>query len=102
MSAAGAFIEMPAERGSATPRNGQQHFDMLPANPLTASFADRSEGEGVRTGIVEVHGRSPQTLTHGSPLAMSRYSVEIWRIGIFRSLACSRKCAVTSSGPRDF
>jgi hypothetical protein len=38
MAAAGAFIKMTAECGSATPRNGQQHFDMLPANPLTASF----------------------------------------------------------------
>jgi hypothetical protein len=38
MSAASAFIEMSAERGGATPRNGQQRFDMLPANPLTASF----------------------------------------------------------------
>ena len=38
MSAAGAFIEMSAERGGATPRNGQQHFDVLPGDPLTASF----------------------------------------------------------------
>ena len=38
MSAASAFIEMPTERGRATPRNGQQHFDMLPGDPLTASF----------------------------------------------------------------
>jgi hypothetical protein len=38
MSAAGAVIDMTTEGGSTTPRNGQQHFDMLPANPLTASF----------------------------------------------------------------
>ena len=38
MSAAGAFIEMAAERGGATPRNGQEHFDVLPGDPLTASF----------------------------------------------------------------
>src|SRR5712691_399561 len=38
MSAAGAFIEMSAERGGTTPRNGQQHFDVLPGDPLTASF----------------------------------------------------------------
>jgi len=37
MSAASAFIEMPAERGGTTPRNGQEHFDMLPGDPLTAS-----------------------------------------------------------------
>jgi len=38
MSAASAFIDMPAERGGTTPRNGQEHFDVLPADPLTASF----------------------------------------------------------------
>src|SRR5215469_497259 len=38
MPAASAFIEMPAEGGGTTPRNGQQHFDMLPTDPLTASF----------------------------------------------------------------
>jgi len=37
MSAARAFIEMSAEHGSAIPRNGQQHFDMLPGDPLTRS-----------------------------------------------------------------
>ena len=38
MPAARALIEMSAEHGRATPRNGQQHFDMLPGDPLTASF----------------------------------------------------------------
>ena len=38
MSAARALIEMSAEHGRTTPRNGQQHFDVLPADPLTASF----------------------------------------------------------------
>src|SRR5271155_53604 len=38
MSAASALIEVPAEHGGATPRNGQQHFDMLPGDPLTTSF----------------------------------------------------------------
>ena len=38
MSAAGAFIEMPAERGGTTLCNGQEHFDVLPGDPLTASF----------------------------------------------------------------
>jgi hypothetical protein len=38
MSAASALIEMAAECGGATPCNGQQHFDMLPGDPLTASF----------------------------------------------------------------
>ena len=38
MSAAGALIEMTAEGGGTTPRNGQQHFDVLPAEPLAISF----------------------------------------------------------------
>ncbi len=38
MSAASAFIEMTAERGGTTPPNGQEHFDMLPGDPVTASL----------------------------------------------------------------
>src|ERR1700730_1987213 len=38
ISAAGALIEMPAERGGATAPNGQQHFEMLPGDPPEASF----------------------------------------------------------------
>src|ERR1700680_1452165 len=45
MSAAGAFIKVAAERGSATPRHGQQHFDVLPSDPGTASF-DESVSRG--------------------------------------------------------
>jgi hypothetical protein len=45
MSAAGAFIKMTAERGGATPCNGQQHFDVLPSDPRTASF-DESVSRG--------------------------------------------------------
>jgi hypothetical protein len=37
MPAAGAFIEMVAECSSATPRIGQQHFEVLPAEPLAIS-----------------------------------------------------------------
>ena len=42
MSAASAFIEMPAERGGTTPGNSQEHFDMLPAEPLAISFDESS------------------------------------------------------------
>jgi hypothetical protein len=38
MPAASALIEMAAECGGATPHNGQQHFDVLPGDPLAASF----------------------------------------------------------------
>src|SRR5216684_3383183 len=53
MSAAGAFIEMPAERGGATPRNGQQHFDMLPSDPRTASFDERVSRSADQIGHLE-------------------------------------------------
>jgi hypothetical protein len=38
MCAAGALIEMPAERSRTTPRNGRQYFDMLPTDPLAVSL----------------------------------------------------------------
>jgi hypothetical protein len=45
MPAAGALVEMTAECGGPTPRNGQQHFDMLPTEPLAVSFEEgRSRG----------------------------------------------------------
>ena len=45
----GAFVEVTAESGGATPRNGQQHFDMLPADPPSASF-----DEGVSRSADEI------------------------------------------------
>jgi hypothetical protein len=36
--AAHALIEMPAERSRTTPCNRQQHFDMLPTDPLAVSL----------------------------------------------------------------
>jgi hypothetical protein len=42
MSAASALIEMAAECGGATPPNGQQHFDMLPAEPVAIPFEESS------------------------------------------------------------
>ena len=38
LAAAGALIEVTAQCGGATPRNSQQHFDMLPADPAAVSF----------------------------------------------------------------
>jgi hypothetical protein len=38
MTAAGALVELTAECDGATPCDGQYHFDMLPADPLTAWF----------------------------------------------------------------
>jgi len=38
MPAAGALIDMTAACGGTTARDGQQHFDVLPADPLAISF----------------------------------------------------------------
>src|SRR6266566_840290 len=38
--AVGALIEMPAQGGSATARDGPQHFEVLPGDPLAASFEE--------------------------------------------------------------
>ena len=50
---ASALIEMSAEHGSATPRNRQEHFDMLPADPLTASFDEGVSGSVDQIGHLE-------------------------------------------------
>jgi hypothetical protein len=44
MSAAHALIEMPAESGSTTTRNGSQHFHVLPTEPLAVSFDESLSG----------------------------------------------------------
>jgi hypothetical protein len=41
MSAAGAFVEMTAEYGGTTPRNGPQHLDMPPTKPVAVSFDEQ-------------------------------------------------------------
>ena len=53
MPAAGALIEMTAECGGATPRNGQQHFDVLPAEPLAVSFDEGSSRAADEIGHLE-------------------------------------------------
>jgi hypothetical protein len=53
MSAASAFIEMPAERGGTTPRNGPQYFDMLPTDPLAVSLDEGSSRSADEIGILE-------------------------------------------------
>src|ERR1700732_1536098 len=40
MSAEGALIEMTAECGGTTPANGQQHFAVLPTEPVAISFEE--------------------------------------------------------------
>jgi hypothetical protein len=53
MPAAGAFIEMTAECGGATARNGQQYFDVLPAEPLAISFDESSARAADEIGHLE-------------------------------------------------
>src|SRR6202043_1051496 len=53
MSAAGALIDMTAECGGTTPRNGQQHFDVLPAEPLAISFDEGSSCAADEIGHLE-------------------------------------------------
>ena len=54
MPAASAFIEVAAECGGATLCNGQEHFDMLPGDPLTASFMNALPA--ARTRSATSHG----------------------------------------------
>ena len=49
MSAPGALIEMTAECGGTTPLNGQQHFDVLPTEPVAISF-----DEGISRGADQI------------------------------------------------
>src|SRR5450759_773971 len=53
MSAASAFIEMTAECSGTTARNGQQHFDVLPAEPLAISFDEGSSCAADEIGHLE-------------------------------------------------
>src|SRR2546427_6207468 len=67
MPAAGAFIEMAAECGGATPRNGQQHFDMLPAEPVAGFFGGRSSPGAGENGPPP-GGAAPLLLLRGPAL----------------------------------
>ncbi len=53
MPAAGALVEMTAECGSATPRNGQQHLDVLPTNPLAVSLEEGSSRSADEIGHLQ-------------------------------------------------
>src|SRR6266700_7873856 len=53
MPAASALIDMTAECRGTTPRNGQQHFDMSPADPLAISFDKSSSGAADESGHLQ-------------------------------------------------
>jgi hypothetical protein len=63
MPAAGAFIEMAAECGGTTAHNGQQYFDVLPAEPLAISFDEGSSRAADEIGHLE--GRPAHLLLLG-------------------------------------
>src|SRR5258707_3072681 len=58
MCAAGALIAMPAERSRTTPRNSQQHDDMLPTDPLAVFLNPRPPKNAAGIGNV-AHPRGP-------------------------------------------
>jgi hypothetical protein len=53
MPATGAFVEMAAECGGTTPPNGQQHFDVLPTEPVTISFHESMSRGADQIGHLE-------------------------------------------------
>jgi hypothetical protein len=63
MPATGALIDMTAQCGGTTARNGQQHFDVLPANPLPVLFDEGSSSGADEIGHLEwwpAHLRVPR------------------------------------------
>ncbi len=53
MSTAGALIDMAAECGGAATGNGQQHFDVRPANPLAAALEESSSCRADQVGHLQ-------------------------------------------------
>src|ERR1035441_2983136 len=70
MSAAGAAVAMPAKRGSAAARNGQQHLLVLPVDGTPKSFAETlSPLQDRRTWELSLY----YFLTFGGFVAMAIY-----------------------------
>ena len=88
MSAASALIEMSAERGGATPRNRQEHFDVLPADPLTASFDECVSRSADQIGHLE-----------GWPVHLLIADPRLLRVDVWRSSASAYVGARLSAGP---
>src|ERR1700752_5442811 len=51
--AVGAFIEMPAQGGGATVRDGSQHLEVLPGGPFTAAFDENASRGAEQIGHLE-------------------------------------------------
>ena len=53
MPATGAFIEMTAECGGTTTRNGPQYFHVLPTKPVAVVFDEHLSGSADDIGHLE-------------------------------------------------
>jgi hypothetical protein len=53
VSAAGTFIDMSAEGGGATARNGQQDFAVSPADPVAAALEESGSGRADQVGHLQ-------------------------------------------------
>src|SRR3984885_13922505 len=51
--AGSALIEMPAQGGGATARDGPQHFEVLPGDPFTAAFDEGASCGANQIGHLE-------------------------------------------------
>jgi len=51
--AVGALIEMPAQGGGATARDGPQHLEVLPGDPFTAAFDEGASRGANQIGHLE-------------------------------------------------
>ena len=84
---------MPAERGRTTPRNGQQHFDMLPTDPPAVSLDEGSSSSADEIGNLERwrghSSTSSQFVTH-------TYIKTAWQ-SLLRSLMRSVRRRVATS-----
>ncbi len=75
MSAADALIEMTAESGGTTPRNGSQHFDVLPTEPVAVSFDERFSRSADQIGHLQRWpGSSTSRRAAGSSVASPKDS----------------------------
>ena len=73
MAAASAFIDMTAQCGGTTARDGQQYFDVLPADPLAVSFDEGSSGAADDIGHLKGW---PAHLSSLRRLALERQGVQ--------------------------
>ena len=53
VGAVGTLIEMPAQGGGATARDGPQHFEVLPGDPFTAAFDEGASRGANQIGHLE-------------------------------------------------